>query len=859
MQKNKNRQGLALGAVFAMVASLVVMTSPAQASESSVVAYPNTGLVTQTTVPNGDAFDLALRFGTGVQASYRATDVLSSPLFGITVTKPAAVEVNAVVTGAGASGSADVRDAGANLGDNTAGSTSTTVETAGTSAVFVVNSSLSPVIALSLTGRTSISASVAITVTTFLDLNANGAQDAGEPSGNTTTITFVPLSALGATLSLAQPLVGDSGSTASFAITANNAVNWNMVTATFTIRMTSSSITTTSGVLSGAELANSTLTKDFSTGVITTGSARAYSASFSVGTVPFVALATVSADVLLGTVVVATATTLTATTLGVLGTVISFSATANNIAYQSAGNANGRFNSAFTLDAYPFTASSTQAAAVASAFTVSALGSAMDFGPDSGVILNGKTYTSSAALLAAGFTLASGTKTVEVSTFGQVDSGTATNEFITFKLSAQLEQFELKITLQTAIQTVAYAGGSVAGLAGAAKTFAVTAKDQWGVASARTDQRIAASVVLGGSTSPVAIGAVVNGAATVVVTPTPAARTGSAVVTFRLQTFDQGTQAWVNTGNNGTAAWNLYTYAAGTDSITSRTVSKSASISYGVALSWSQTIAVVIANSFSDVVASAPGLMIQNADSTTVTASNALTIAANGKTANFRFTSRLAGTYTVTFTNGTATTTSTIIVDAAGHDSGATLTFDKTSIDAGTTTTVTGTLKDVNGNPVMTSGSADVSVAWSGKGLPFGNATNMETDAAGQLTFYVLVLSGEVGDAAISATYKPAGATVSTANVSVVVAVAVGKAAATSADQKITIGTYKGYVGVFTKGYEGQKLSVRLASKWHVRNPIVDLNAGYSLLTVNTGVGYVANVIVYIDGVEVKRETITTK
>jgi titin len=78
-------------------------------------------------------------------------------------------------------------------------------------------------------------------------------------------------------------------------------------------------------------------------------------------------------------------------------------------------------------------------------------------------------------------------------------------------------------------------------------------------------------------------------------------------------------------------------------------------------------------------------------------------------------------------------------------------------------------------------------------------------------------------------------------------------------NKKVTIGTYKGYVAVFTKGYEGQKLSVRLASKWHVRNPIVDLKAGYSLLTVNTGAGYVANVIVYIDGVEVERVIITTR
>jgi hypothetical protein len=249
--------------------------------------------------------------------------------------------------------------------------------------------------------------------------------------------------------------------------------------------------------------------------------------------------------------------------------------------------------------------------------------------------------------------------------------------------------------------------------------------------------------------------------------------------------------------------------------------------------------------------------MIQNADSTTVTASDVLTIAANGKTANFKFTSRLAGTYTVTFTNGTATTTSTIIVDVAGHDSGATLTFDKASIAAGTTTTITGTLKDVNGNPVATGGTASVAVAWSGKGLPFGNTTTMQTNATGELSFYVLVLSGEMGDGAISATYKPANATVDTKNVSVVQAVAVGKAV--SADQKVTIGTFTGYTAVFVKGYEGKKLSVKLAGKWSVVPSIVDGSAGYYLFKQKTGAGYVANVVVYIDGVEVERMTVTTK
>jgi hypothetical protein len=834
MQKNKNRTGLALGAIVALVSSLLVITAPSQASETSVVAFPASGLETQTTVLITEGFDLGLRFGTGVSAD-RATAG-----FGVVVTKPANLDI---------------------VASESALTTGRVTASPSSSAAFTFGVVSTSGVALSLPLGTALSESVTITATPFIDLNKNGVKDAGETSGNPVSITFVPLSALGATVAVGQPLTGEDDVTVSFALAAGTGFNYSMLDNDFKVRVTVSStsdVAVTSVPFSGSQLANAAASFSINNGA-GVGKVQALSGSFAVaGAVLTGGISTVSAMLLYNDLPLKSTGIVTAAMPGVADVVISFSAKAENIAYSTSVHADARFNSAFTLDAYPWTVSSTQSAAVASAFTVSAVGAGMNFGAEAGVIVNGTTYTSSASLLGAGFTLASGTKTVAVSTFGQLDSGT--NETVTFKLSAQLQDASMTVTFRPTVQTVVYTPLTVSGLAGVAKAFALTAKDQWGVSSVRMDQRIAGSVVLGGSTSPTAYGAVVNGAATVVVTPTPAIRTGSAVVTFTLQTFDQGTQAYKDTGVADTAAWNVFSYVAGTDSITSRTVSISSSISYGVALSWSPTaVAVVVANSFSEVVASAPGLMIQNADSVTVTASDVLTIAANGKTANFKFTSRLAGTYTVTFTNGTATTTSTIIVDVAGHDSGATLTFDKASIAAGTTTTVTGTLKDVNGNPVMTSGSSNVSVAWSGKGLPFGNATDMKTDAAGQLTFYVLVLSGEVGDAAISATYKPAGLAVSTKNVTVVHAVAVGKAAATSADQKITIGTYKGYVGVFTKGYEGQKLSVRLASKWHVRNPIEDLKAGYSLLTVNTGVGYVANVIVYIDGVEVERMTITTK
>ena len=840
MQKNKNRQGLALGAVFAMVASLFVMTSPAQASESAVVAYPTTGLTTQTTTLATEGLSLSLRFGTGVGANYRATSAAThASLFGLSIAKPAGVAIKAVVTGGGATPQYGTNPSVRQL-LNPINGTSTSALT-GTSAVFGTVASGSPVVVLSMLGASSVSASVTITVTPFLDIDSDGVMDNGDAQGTPFNVTFIPWSGLGATVSVEQTVQGDQGHSTSFAVTANSAVNWTQLSDNFVISAShlhkGATGVTNSAAISGAALAAAT-------GAVVSGTTAAgnYSASYTIISAPYTNAATVSAAVWYAGEILVTSATVTTTALGVSALTIS-PVTGVNAVQSGDGTADARINSAFVLNAYPYSASITTSVAIASAFTVSAT-SNIEFDADSGVILNGTTYTSQSAFVAAGFTLAAGTTTVPVSTFGQSLTGTDT---ITLVLTSQLKTKTLVITVEGSQQTVAYVPTAVAGLAGAAKSFAVTAKDQWGVASARTDQRIAASVKLGSTTSATVSSAVVNGAASVTVTPTPATGTGSAVVTFTLQTLNQSTQQWDNTGTADTATWNIYTYGTGTDAFTSRTVSVSASVSYGVNLSWSATVAIGVLNSFSDVVVSAPGLMIQNADSTTATASDTLTIAANGQTANLKFTSRLVGTYTVTFTSGTATTTSEIVFDVAAHSAGATLTFDKTSIAAGTTTTITGTLKDVNGNPVMTSGSSNVSVAWTGKGLPFGNSTTMETDAAGQLTFYVLVLSGEVGDAAIAATYKPAGLAVDTDNITVVQAVAVGKAAATAAaDQKVNVGSFKGYVALYAKGYAGQKMTAIVAGKWI---KVDALASNFERVVRYTGAGYTITTKIYIDGV----------
>lgn len=70
------------------------------------------------------------------------------------------------------------------------------------------------------------------------------------------------------------------------------------------------------------------------------------------------------------------------------------------------------------------------------------------------------------------------------------------------------------------------------------------------------------------------------------------------------------------------------------------------------------------------------------------------------------------------------------------------------------------------------------------------------------------------------------------------------------ATKKVTVGTFNGFIAIFTKGYEGQKLSAKVAGKWLVQDPIQNYRTfDYSRVTRNTGAGYLIDVDVYVDGV----------
>ena len=81
------------------------------------------------------------------------------------------------------------------------------------------------------------------------------------------------------------------------------------------------------------------------------------------------------------------------------------------------------------------------------------------------------------------------------------------------------------------------------------------------------------------------------------------------------------------------------------------------------------------------------------------------------------------------------------------------------------------------------------------------------------------------------------------------------------AGPKLTVGSFKGFIAIYTKGYEGQKLSAKVAGKWLVVDPLKESwrQNNYSRTVRFTGAGYDIFVHLYIDGEFIKTEMLTTK
>jgi hypothetical protein len=861
MLKANDKRGLSLGAIFALVASLFIATPAAQASETTVMVYPAVGETTQTTILHGEGYDLRARFGTGVASRLTSPTTNEVAGFGFKITKPDSVTVSYQTS------------------TTTTSPRFLSFSPYATQNTFGMESSKSSeTLTLKVVGGTSVSASVNITVTPFIDLDKDGVQDAGETEGTPITITFAPWSVLGAAMTFNAPPQSNVGITASVTLTQGT-VNWAMLDGLFTVGLSGTNEGTITGgqthsaiadgaaevyQLTGAELAakgysfSARATTELSTTiagatVLPSYSAVLYYSAVTLGSAnPTGGAKAKVSEQLLATVSVAVeAKSFVAMTLSPV--------TSSTIKKVGDNTAEARTNQSFTLNAYGYSDSSTTSVALAKILTVSSLTS-IDMDADSGVIIGGVTYTSSTALLSATISIAAAASSVVVSTFGQ-DGGATDAIAFTLRSTAQALSVNLTVNLDVPAYTLEdVTPGTFASTTGVSKAFSVGIEDQWGAMSTRTDQRVSAKVALGGSTSDAVSAAPVAGVATVTVTPVPSTRTGSATVTFTLQTYNQDSGLWVD-GDTATATWNVYSYAAGSDAFTSRTATASASVSYGVAAySWSGVVSVAVANTFSNVTVTATGLVIEDNNDATVTASNTLTVAASGKTAAFRFASKKAGTYTVTFTNGAASTTSVITISGAGSDRGASFTFDTSAIDAGKTKQIVGTLLDANGNPVDTtlpgttagdSGTASILVTVAGTaGIVVGTLPT-ETDANGQFRVSVLTAASDTGTLVITATYYR-GST-ATATVTSTQNVAVAPAAAPEVNA--VIGSFNGRWAVRVENAKGSVVSVKAGSRWV---KFTSLNNNY-LFSRKSVVGRTLAVSVWVDGELQNSQTITIK
>jgi hypothetical protein len=73
---------------------------------------------------------------------------------------------------------------------------------------------------------------------------------------------------------------------------------------------------------------------------------------------------------------------------------------------------------------------------------------------------------------------------------------------------------------------------------------------------------------------------------------------------------------------------------------------------------------------------------------------------------------------------------------------------------------------------------------------------------------------------------------------------------------KITIGTFKGFVAIYFKGYQNTRVSIQIAGKWLV---VPSIPKAFHRVVRNTGAGFTVNSKIYIDRKLVQEKTLTTR
>ena len=848
MQKNSNRKGLALGAIFALFASIFVGVTPAQAAATdgaNIAVRPALGTTYGGTLLEDFPVYAQLLPGQ-TNASF------SSRLFW-KVEKTAGVNMDVAISVSQAlavtfSATPDVTSFSGTI---PAGSTSTTVShTTDGAGLNYLNFRVS-----SASGIASWSP-VTLRVTAWIDEvtagSSEGVMDADEWR-TTQTITLYHPNSIPATVTVGDLSAGDSVLTTSATITGVNFANLtgkfyfgaSASAGVFTAgdtTLSGSSTTGYSAVDGGAALALKNGVSSLSWQITPISSAQTVSVALR-----YVETGANGSSIYSG-YLLSSVVTKTAAAVGVSGLSISAVANANiaggGVAYDV------RPNQTYTIRVHALTASISVSG---QAITVALSGQALVTSSKE-ISVNGGTLTTVYPTALVVTTGADGYATFTLRT-----SGFADTEDVIVNARVGNNVLADAVTFNTAVADYTVTGDFdyYSTPAGTAVTIPYTIEDQYGEASTRTDQFL--KVTRGGTgfayATTVSYVPVVAGKASVAFEPTPATKTGSATVQVSIVRLDTGAYS---ADGASTVTTNVVVSAATNAFGTGLAASHAASVSYFPStVSWT-TITGKVVNTGSAVVVTGADLIFRQGAAVPATASGTLTVrAGSGGTYTFEVASLMEGSYTMTLANGAASTTSLLVVDAAAHDSGRNITFDTTAIEAGKTRVITGKVTDMNGNPVATGNTASILVTFAGSaGIPVG-AMPTQTNADGEFQVSVLTTAADRGSFTLTASYLKAGATTATTDViTVAQPITVGAAvAAPASDQKLTVGSFKGFVAIYALNYTGQKLSARVAGKWLVVNELTR----FQRVVRNTGAGYTIKVDLYIDGVSVRSETVVTK
>jgi hypothetical protein len=864
MSKNTNRKGLALGAIFSLVVSLFA-AAPAQASTTALTITPASGTSYTTFIDEDFTLVVTRNLAGGVTSG----DFTSRLRYELTPSTTWSIEVAADAVSNSlpveVSSSADANYAGQEIyynGLRHATDVTVTFSAAITQSLVVKPQSvldtetnkLSLVLGQQGDRILSSSPQATVTVKAFLDTNNNNIfNDGVDTVVSTQVVTFAPYSALTRAVTIRTVAVGETTATVDATVSG---VNLQQLSGTWALRLNQ---------WGGAGQISATSFSQYIEDAFTFSAPATFTKTFSM--VAASASNSVSADLYyvkkdqkifigadssensnLGQVIRwANAGTFTPAAQGV-SAYSTYAVEGDNVlptaAFPSA-KYDVRRDSTYTIQVSASGVLSASAVTATFTFSNPALSSTKFYSVNGGTAVTTGTHSAVTATVNSLTGMASITVRTTGFATGDALSISATVTGRTGAQEISLYAVALTYTLTRDASDLATTPGGTVGVG-------VTVKDQFGVNSSALNQRVKFSWRTGYSGTATESDVVLSaGRATANMVHSPATSTVAATVRAQLQ--EQTAGVWADSGTHVTI--NVTPTNAANGFRTGLALSYSATISYGAVFSWSPVINdayVVITGS--SVVVSGTGLIFKD-DVLGLTASDRITLPGDSNArVKFYVTARKAGTYTLTLTAGTATTTSLIVVSNAQDNAGSAMAFDISSMESGRAAIVTGTLTDINGNAVDTSlGNASIALSVTGTGATYVGSLNTETNADGK--FQVALLSGtnQTGTITITAVYSPTSGASATAKVTKVHTVSV--VAPTAPEVNAVIGSFNGRWAVRVENARGSVVSVKAGNRW-VRFSALNNNYLFSRKSV---VGRTIAVSVWVDGELQNSQTITIK